>query len=108
VGQTIDGIEIILITEEAGSNNLPSNPNDNVGTTLVLDAASVLNYESTSATGTLTVLGSDGDKLQLNLAANWVQGASVTDAQNQTLVTWTATSNGATVHVDSQVQVVTV
>jgi hypothetical protein len=100
-GKSISNVEILLITEEAGASTNAVDPNDNVGTTVQLNAADVFAY---SATHDMTVLGSNGDVLQLNLAGGWVQGAQTTDGQNQTTVLYTA-GNGATLHVDQQVQV---
>jgi Ca2+-binding RTX toxin-like protein len=101
-GKAITNMEVILITEEAGTSSSANDPNDNVGTKVVLNAADVFNY---SATHDLTVLGSPGDILELNAAGGWsAPSAPVTDSQNQTMITYTAV-NGAVLHVDQQVTV---
>jgi hypothetical protein len=102
-GKAITNVEIFLITEEAGTSSLAVDPNDNVGTTIKLNAADVINY---SPTDSLTILGSPGDILQLNQSSAWVASAPVVDAQNQTTVTWNTTIGpAATVVVDAQVTV---
>lgn len=104
--QNISKIEGILITEEAGTSTPAVDANDDVGTTIILTAQDVLDY---SDTDTLYILGSPGDAVDLDIdGEGWTQGATVTDAQDQSFVTWTSNDAGslATLMVESDVNVV--
>ncbi len=101
-GKNIQGIEGILITEEAGASTLGIDINDDVGTTIILHAQDVLDY---STTDSLHILGSPGDKVQLDSADNWDAGVlQPADSQGQAFTLFTAT-NGAQLFVETEVQV---
>ena len=95
----ISNIEAILLTEDAVSDSA-------LGTTLKISAQDVLDM---SATDTLYVIGSAGDKVDLaGDAANWTDtGANVTSPGGQVFSTWSATIAGgtATLYVDDNVVV---
>jgi hypothetical protein len=108
--KAISNIEIILITEEAGASTLATDPNDDVGTTLKLTAADILDY--TDADHELWILGSPGDVVDLGPASDWkdadnatpgVQGTpwSGTDGQTFTLY---QSQGGALVYVENEVR----
>jgi hypothetical protein len=112
----ISNIEIILITEEAGQSTTATDPNDDIGTTLKLNAADVLTY--TDADNSLWVLGSPGDVLQLDAGGGWIdanpgvaglQGvAQPADSQGQVFVKYTSSLNPTlSLYVESDVQVTT-
>jgi hypothetical protein len=62
---------------------------------------------SSSDTDSLTVLGNNGDTLQINNQAQWDPSFTTsTDAQGATFKTYTTTDHAATLVVDAQVQVV--
>ena len=78
-GKLISNIEIILITEEAGSStvdfdpSLPgiqADPNDDVGTELTIRAVDVFDY--TDADHQLWIVGSPGDVVNLGAAGDWI------------------------------------
>ena len=104
-GKAIANIEGILITTEAA-------PDPELGTTVQLKAADVLNY--TDADDTLYVLGQSGDKVQLLDPANWVDGnlvatgiqatGSFTNADGQTFNIY-QTKSGGILNVDADVEV---
>ena len=109
-GKAITNIEVILITEEAGASTAGTDPNDDVGTTLNLTLADILQY--TDAADDLWILGSRGDVVQLGSASDWrdadtatpgIQGTawSGTDGQAFTLY---ESNNGALVYIESEVQ----
>ena len=98
-GKNIHNIEAILITEEAGASTLATDPNDDIGTTLILRAQDVLNF--TDSNDTLHVMGSPGDKLDLHTADIWIQGATVDG-----FVTYTSATLAVTLLVDSNIQVI--
>jgi hypothetical protein len=108
--KAISNIEAILITEEAGASTLGTDPNDDVGTTLRLTAADVLDY--TDADHELWILGSPGDVVDLGPASDWkdtdnttpgVQGTpwSGTDGQMFTVY---QSQGGALVYVENEVR----
>jgi hypothetical protein len=97
-GETgISGIEGLLITDDTASSA-------SIGTTVVLNAADVLDFTSGNIgldVNTLHVLGNAGDHLDLNAADNWVQGATTSDG----FVTYTSAALSVTLLVDSNVTV---
>jgi hypothetical protein len=100
-GKNISGIEAILITEEAGQSTVGVDPNDDVGTTIVLTAQDVLNY---SDTDTLYILGSPGDKVQLDVG--WSAGTlQPMDAQGQQFMLYTQTISGQTAQLFVETEV---
>jgi hypothetical protein len=112
----ISNIEILLITEEAGQSTTGADPNDDIGTTLKLNAADVLTY--TDADNSLWVLGSPGDVLQLDTGGGWIdanpgvaglQGvAQPADSQGQVFVKYTSSLDPTlSLYVESDVQVTT-
>jgi hypothetical protein len=81
-GAQASGMEGILITEEAVISGTTQSGDPALGTRLLLNASDVLNF---SDTDTLYVIGSKGDKLDLDNAtgtnigtATWVAGSDVT------------------------------
>jgi hypothetical protein len=104
-GRSISNIEGILITEGAGTSTTSTDPNDDVGTSIVLNAQDVLDYSSTD---TLYILGSPGDKVELPATQGWdADVTQATDPQGQTFVLYTATvgSETARLLVETDVQV---
>jgi VCBS repeat-containing protein len=103
MGQNIQGIEGILITEEAGASTLEVDPNDDVGTTIQLSAQDVLDYSDTDV---LHILGSPGDVLDLSsdAAGTWSAAGQQDGGQGQMLNVYTSTT-GATILVESDINV---
>jgi hypothetical protein len=116
-GAHIDGMEGILITEEAVISGANQSGTDALGTKILLNASDVFNF---SETDTLYVIGSKGDSVDLdNLSgsnvgtANWVAGGDVTPiAGGVTFTQYTGTfsdvngSHSVTLYVDKDVTVV--
>jgi uncharacterized repeat protein (TIGR01451 family) len=102
---SVVNMEVILFTEEI-------NPDASVGTTIKLNAQDVLNF--TDANNTLYIVGSDGDKVQID-GANWIDGdagapginptGTINNGDGQIFNTY-QTLNGGTLHVDQDVQVI--
>ena len=111
-GKNIQGIEGILITEEAGASTLGTDPNDDVGTTIILNAQDVLDYTNgdTIDDNLLYILGSPGDVVQLGGATWEFVGTLPADSQGQAFSHWTAQigSETANVYVETEVQVQTI
>jgi hypothetical protein len=111
-GKNIQGIEGILITEEAGASKLGTDPNDDVGTTIILNAQDVLDYTNgdTIDDNLLYILGSPGDVVQLGGATWEFVGTLPADTQGQAFTHWTAQIGGETanVYVETEVQVQTI
>ena len=107
-GKDIHGIEGILITEEAGTSTTAIDPNDDVGTTVRLNAQDVLDY---SETDTLYILGSPGDVVELG-GGTWTSaGPTPPDPAGQQFELYTADLGGgqiASVFVETEVQVHTI
>ncbi|MDX1486213.1 MAG: hypothetical protein R3229_17200, partial [Alphaproteobacteria bacterium] len=102
-GHNVDNIEIILITAEAGQSTPGLDPNDDVGTSITLTEADILDY--TDADNELWILGAQGDVVDLGNAGNWDAGVvQPADDAGVVFVTYTSTG-GATVHVESEVTV---
>ena len=109
-GKAISNIEAILITEEAGASTAGTDPNDDVGTTLNITAADILQY--TDAADDLWILGNPGDVVQLGSASDWhdadavtpgVQGTAWSGTDGQAFMLYEA-NNGALVYIESEVQ----
>ncbi|WP_374371142.1 DUF5801 repeats-in-toxin domain-containing protein [Dongia sp.] len=111
-GASISSIEGILITEEAIISGMTQSGSPTKGTTVVLDASDVISF---SDSDTLYIIGSAGDKVDLdnadidgtnNGATIWTQGAETTPLTGGiTFVTYTS-NTGATLYVDKDVEVV--
>ena len=108
--KAIDNIEIILITEEAGTSTVAVNPNDDVGTTIRITAADILEY--TDDDNELWILGSPGDVVQLDAGGGWIdsdnstseiQGTSWAGTGGQ-MFTLHRSTNGALVYIENEVQ----
>jgi Ca2+-binding RTX toxin-like protein len=107
--KNISNIEIILITEEAGTSTAGIDNNDDVGTTLNITAADILDYAS--ADHKMWILGSPGDVVQLGSAGDWIDKDANTEGVQGT--TWTGTggqtftlyegNNGALVYIENEV-----
>jgi VCBS repeat-containing protein len=116
-GAHIDGMEGILITEEAVISGTTQSGSNALGTKILLNASDVLNF---SETDTLYVIGSKGDSVDLdNLSgsnvgtATWVAGGDVTPITGGvTFTQYTGTfsdingSHSVTLYVDKDVTVV--
>jgi hypothetical protein len=108
--KAISNIEIILITEEAGTSTLEVNPNDDVGTTLRITADDIFHY--TDADHELWILGSPGDIVQLDSGGGWIdadpntagtQGTAWAGTGGQMFTAYQST-NGALVYIENEVQ----
>jgi hypothetical protein len=108
--KAISNIEIILMTEEAGASTPGVDPNDDVGTTLNITAADILEY--TDADHELWILGSPGDIVQLGPESDWidtnaatpgVQGTAWAGTGDQNFTLYQST-NGALVYIENEVQ----
>jgi Ca2+-binding RTX toxin-like protein len=91
VGKDIHNIEGVLITEEAGASTSGLDPNDDVGTTLVITAQDVFNY--TDSDHILYVMGNPGDKLDIDLG-QWTTDNLV---DSSGFIKYTATVDNQTV-----------
>ena len=108
--KAIDNIEIILIAEEAGKSTVAVDPNDDVGTTLRITAADILEY--TDPDNELWILGSPGDVVLLDAGGGWIDADSTTAGIQGTA--WTGTggqmftlyrsTNGALAYIENEVQ----
>ena len=107
-GKDIHNIEGVLITEEAGASTSGVDPNDNVGTTLVITAQDVFSY--TDADHVLYVMGNPGDKLDIDLGSGAGQWSTTGVPDAQGFIAYTATVNSTTVTLmvedSNQIQVV--
>jgi Ca2+-binding RTX toxin-like protein len=90
-GKNIHNIEGVLITEEAGASTSGIDPNDDVGTTLVITAQDVFDY--TDSDHVLYVLGNPGDKLDIDLG----QWSTDNTVNADGFIAYTATVNSTTV-----------
>ncbi len=107
-GKDIHGIEGVLITEEAGTSTTAIDPNDDVGTTVRLNAQDVLD---SSDTDTLYILGSPGDVVELGGGAWNSAGPTPPSSSGQQFELYTADLGGgqiASVFVETEVQVHTI
>jgi uncharacterized repeat protein (TIGR01451 family) len=99
-GKNISGIEIILITEEAGtSTDALNDPNDDVGTTLQISAQDVLDYSDSDA---IWIVGSEGDAVELDQSDGWVSNGSWAGSDGQMFEQFTA-SNSAIIYIETEV-----
>jgi T1SS-143 domain-containing protein len=115
-GAHADGIEGLLLTEEAVLSGSSQSGSPALGTKVLLNASDVFNF---SDNDTLYVIGSKGDVVDIDNAtgtntgsATWSSGAEVTPvAGGITFVTWTGTftdaggSHSVTLYVDKDVTV---
>jgi hypothetical protein len=108
--KALSNIEIILLTEEAGTSTAGMDPNDDVGTTLRITAADIFEY--TDADHALWILGSPGDVAELGPASDWididtttpgVQGTNSAGPGGQTFTQYQSTS-GALVYIENEVR----
>ena len=100
-GKSYSNLEAILITEEAGeSTDALDDPNDDVGTTLLINMTDVLTYSD--ADDELYILGSPGDKVQL-ADVDWNSGVAFAGSGGQMFTKYTAT-NSAILYIESEVQ----
>ncbi|WP_374384157.1 DUF5801 repeats-in-toxin domain-containing protein [Dongia sp.] len=116
-GAHIDGIEGILITEEAVISGSGQSGSDALGTKVLINAKDVFDF---SDNDTIYVIGSKGDTVDIDNATgvnqgatNWVKGGDITpEAGGVTFTQWTGTftdnggTHNVTLYVDKDVQVV--